>query len=115
MDLQPPVTVPESLRYRGGLYKFERFPRAGVATSVRAKRTITRPLRAIHRLWFAVWMPADVAALTTLGRKSGRPRTTFVRAYRDGDRAYLVSIGGEHAQWLKNVRAVQRRRTSSGS
>jgi deazaflavin-dependent oxidoreductase (nitroreductase family) len=105
MDRQTPVTVPPSLRYRDGLYQLERFPRAGVVTSVRTKRTLTRPLRALHGLWFAVWMPRGVAALTTIGRKSGKPRTTFVRAYRDGDKAYLVSIGGEHALWLKNIRA----------
>lgn len=34
---------------------------------------------------------------------SGKPRTTSVRAYRDGDKAYLVSINGEHALWLKNI------------
>lgn len=105
MEFQPRVTVPESLRYRDGLYKFERFPRAGTTTSVREKRIFTRPLRAIHRLWFAAWMPKNVAALTTRGRKSGRARTTFVRAYRDGNKAYVVSIGGEHALWLKNIRA----------
>lgn len=73
--------------------------------SARDKRIFTRPLRAIHRLWFAVWMPTNVAALTTTGRKSGKPRTTFVRAYRDADKAYLVSITGEHALWLKNIHA----------
>jgi deazaflavin-dependent oxidoreductase (nitroreductase family) len=50
-------------------------------------------------------MPTGVAALTTIGRKSGKQRTTFVRAFRDRDKAYLVSIGGEHALWLKNIRA----------
>jgi deazaflavin-dependent oxidoreductase (nitroreductase family) len=105
MDRQPPVAVPESLRYRDGLYKLERFARTGPVTSIRDKRIFTRPLQAIHRLWFAVWMPTNVAALTTTGRKSGKPRTTFVRAYRDGDKAYLVSITGEHALWLKNIRA----------
>ena len=98
MDRQTPGTVPESLRYRDGLYKLERFSRAGAVTSVRAKRILTRSLRAIHLPWFAVWMPTGVAALTTTGRKSGKPRTTFVRAYRDGDKAYLVSITGEHAR-----------------
>jgi deazaflavin-dependent oxidoreductase (nitroreductase family) len=105
MDRPPPVTVPESLRYRDGLYVFERFSRAGAVTSACEKRTFTRALRALHWPWFAVWMPTNVAALTTTGRKSGRPRTTFVRAYRDGEKAYLVSIGGEHAVWLKNIRA----------
>lgn len=105
MDRQPPVTVPEALRYRDGLYALERFRRAGAVTSIREKRIFTRPLRAIHRLWFAVWMPTNFAALTTTGRKSGKPRTTFVRAYLDADKAYLVSITGEHALWLKNIRA----------
>jgi deazaflavin-dependent oxidoreductase (nitroreductase family) len=105
MDRQPPVTAPESLRYRDGLYKLERFSRAGAVTSVRTKRILTRSLRAIHRPWFAVWMPVGVTALTTTGRKSKKPRTTFVRAYRDGNKAYLVSIAGEHALWLKNIRA----------
>ncbi|WP_082972663.1 nitroreductase family deazaflavin-dependent oxidoreductase [Mycobacterium sp. 1245852.3] len=105
MDRQSPVTVPESLRYRDGLYKLERFPRAGAVTSIREKRRFTRPLRAIHRLWFAVWMPKNVAALITTGRKSGEPRASFVRAYRECDKVYLVSITGEHALWLKNIRA----------
>ena len=105
MDWQTPVNIPESLRYRDGLYVFERFPRASAVTSIRDKRIVTRPLHAIHRLWFAVWMPTNVAALTTTGRKSGKPRTTFVRAYRDREQAYLVSITGEHALWLKNIRA----------
>jgi hypothetical protein len=87
MDRQPPVTVPDSLRYRDGLYKMERFARAGAVTSIEEKRLFTRALRAIHRPWFAVWMPTNFAALTTTGRKSGKPRMTFVRAYRDADRA----------------------------
>ncbi|MGH3969482.1 MAG: nitroreductase family deazaflavin-dependent oxidoreductase [Mycobacterium sp.] len=99
------MTVPESLRYRDGLYKLERFSRAGAVTSVRSKRVLTRLVRAIHRPWFAVWMPTGVAALTTTGRKSAKPRTTFVRAYRDGDKACLASITGERALWLKNIRA----------
>jgi deazaflavin-dependent oxidoreductase (nitroreductase family) len=105
MDRQTPVNIPESLRYRDGLYVFERFARAGAGVSIRDKRIVTRFLRAIHRPWFAVWMPTNVAALTTTGRKSGRPRTTFVRAYRDVDKAYLVSITGDRALWLKNIRA----------
>jgi deazaflavin-dependent oxidoreductase (nitroreductase family) len=104
MDWQTHVNIPESLRYGDGLYVLERFSRAGAGTSVRDKRVVTRALRALHWPWFAVWMPTGVAGLTTTGRKSGRPRTTFVRAYRDGDRAYLVSITGERALWLKNIR-----------
>lgn len=104
MDRHTPAVVPESLRYRDGHYTLERFPRAD-ATSARSIRWVTRPLRALHRPLFAVWMPFGVAALTTKGRKSGKPRTTFVRAYRDGTTAYFVSIRGEHALWLKNIRA----------
>ena len=121
MDRPTAVTVPESLRYRDGQYRLERLPRAGDVTSARTKRVLTRTLRAIHRPWFAVWMPTGVAALTTTGRKSGKPRTSFVRAYRDGDTAYLVSIGGENALWLKNIRADPhvtlrfRRRTLRGT
>lgn len=105
MGRQPSVTVPGSLRYRDGRYKLERLPRAGAVTSGRTKRIVTGVLRAIHRPWFAVWMPTGVAALTTTGRKSGKARTTFVRADRDGDKAYLVSIAGERTLWLKNIRA----------
>ena len=108
MDRQTPVNIPTSLRYEDGLYVFERFSRGGAVTSVRDIRIFTRALRALHWPWFAVWMPTGVAALTTTGRKSGRPRTTFVRAYRDADKAYLVSIGGERALWLKNMRANPR-------
>lgn len=50
-------------------------------------------------------MPTNAAVLTTTGRRSGKPRTTFFRAYRDASKAYLVSITGEHALWLKNIRA----------
>jgi deazaflavin-dependent oxidoreductase (nitroreductase family) len=103
MDWHTPVNIPPSLRYEDGLYVFERFSRGGAVTSVRDKRILTRALRALHRPWFAVWMPTGVAALTTTGRKSGRPRTTFVRAYRGAGRAYLISITGEHALWLKNT------------
>jgi deazaflavin-dependent oxidoreductase (nitroreductase family) len=102
---QPAANVPDSLRYRDGQYVFERFPRAGTVNSPRTKRILTRVLRGVHRPWFAVWMPTGVAELTTTGRKSGKPRSTFIRAYRDGNKAYLVSIGGEHALWLKNIRA----------
>lgn len=65
------------------------------------------PIRAIlaYRPSRVIAHPANVAALTTAGNVSGKPRTTFVRAYRDRDKAYLVSIGGEHALWLKNIRA----------
>jgi deazaflavin-dependent oxidoreductase (nitroreductase family) len=108
MNRRMPAGVPEPLRYRDGQYAPRWLPRTSVPPSLRAKRVVTRSLRALHWPWFAMWMPTGVAALTTTGRRSGKPRTTFVRAYRDGDKAYLVSIAGEHALWLKNIRTNPR-------
>ncbi|MEV6061627.1 nitroreductase family deazaflavin-dependent oxidoreductase [Nocardia asteroides] len=98
--------VPDSLRYCDGDYLPERIRRrtAGRPT-LRQIRRITRPLRALHTAWFAIRMPQGVARLTTTGRRTGRPRTTFVKAARQGDTVYLVSIGGENTLWLKNIRA----------
>ena len=105
MDPEP-IEIPDHLRYRDGQYSIERFAGATVTSApLRVRRHFTRMLRAVHRPWFAVWMPHGVAELTTVGRKSGEPRSTFIRAYRDGRRAYVVSITGEHALWLKNIRA----------
>ncbi|MFT3899361.1 MAG: nitroreductase family deazaflavin-dependent oxidoreductase [Gordonia sp. (in: high G+C Gram-positive bacteria)] len=100
-----PIEIPEHLRYRDGRYAFERFGAASADAPLRERQRFARALRAIHRPWFAVRMPDGVAELTTVGRKSGEPRSTFVRAYRDGDRAYLVAITGEQTLWLKNIRA----------
>ncbi|NNG97033.1 nitroreductase family deazaflavin-dependent oxidoreductase [Gordonia araii] len=103
---QESVDIPEHLRYRDGQYVFERFAGTAATTaSLRTRQRFTRFLRAIHRPWFAVRMPDGVAELTTVTRKSGQPRSTLVRAYRDGQRACLMSIAGEHALWLKNIRA----------
>jgi deazaflavin-dependent oxidoreductase (nitroreductase family) len=44
-----------------------------------------------------------LGVLTTIGRKSGRPRPRCVRAIRRGDRAFLVAIGGKETIWVKNV------------
>lgn len=106
MEQDKPITIHESLRYRDGQYAFERFGGASIATiPARSIRRFARALRSIHRPWFAVWMPVGVAELTTTGRRSGMARSTFIRAYRDGEKAYLVSITGDHALWLKNIRA----------
>lgn len=105
MDQPRPAYIPDALRYVDGQYTFEPFPRLGTVNSPRAKRIVTNVLRAVHRPWFAVWLPTGVAELTTIGRKSGKPRRTYVRAYRDRNKAYLVAIGGEHTLWLKNIRA----------
>src|SRR5205809_5262717 len=55
--------------------------------------------------WFAALPPGGFGVLTTTGRRTGKTRRRCVRAIRRGDKAFLVSIGGERAAWLKNVRA----------
>ncbi|MCV7027894.1 nitroreductase family deazaflavin-dependent oxidoreductase [Mycobacterium sherrisii] len=52
-----------------------------------------------------LWLPA--ALLTTIGRKSGEPRTTATLYLRDGDRVVLpASFGGrdEHPLWYRNLK-----------
>ena len=43
--------------------------------------------------------------MTTTGRRTGKRRRRCIRAIRSGENVYIVSIGGPHAAWLKNVRA----------
>lgn len=45
-----------------------------------------------------------MGVLTTTGRKTGKLRRHAVRAIRDGDRIYFVSIPGSHANWVHNIR-----------
>lgn len=100
--------LPSSLRYTDGQYRFERMPRLGLEASLRERRIFSRALHSLHRPFFAVRMPRGVAQLTTIGRKSGQRRKTYVRALRDGQKVYLVSIAGSHALWLKNLVARPR-------
>lgn len=61
------------------------------------------------RLFAAGVWPRRLAALDVLGRKSGRKFSLpVVIAEHDGER-YLVSMLGENANWVKNVRADQGR------
>jgi deazaflavin-dependent oxidoreductase (nitroreductase family) len=56
-----------------------------------------------HRL---LWFPS--ALLTTIGRKSGQPRTKPMLYYRDGDKIILpASFGGrsENPLWYRNLKA----------
>ena len=53
-----------------------------------------------------LWFPA--ALLTTVGRKSGRPRTTPTLYLRDGDRVVLpASFGGRDQDplWYRNLKS----------
>ncbi|MBA0045842.1 nitroreductase family deazaflavin-dependent oxidoreductase [Mycobacteroides sp. LB1] len=69
------------------------------------RRRFASVLHAVHRPWFAIRVPRGVGILTTIGRKSGSPRVTYIKAVRDGDRAYLVAITGQHTLWVKNIQA----------
>ncbi len=58
-----------------------------------------------------LWFPA--ALLTTVGRKSGQPRTTPTLYLRDGERVILpASFGGraEHPTWYLNLKTNPDRR-----
>ena len=67
-----------------------------------------RVLSASQLPWFMLLPPRGFGVLTTTGRKTGKTRRKCVRAIRSGDRAFLVSIGGEQAAWMKNARADPR-------
>jgi len=69
-------------------------------------RSLNRASAAMFRL--GVW-PGRVAALEVRGRTSGRTISfPVVIADYDGER-YLVSMLGEHANWVGNVRAADGR------
>src|SRR5436305_12294232 len=61
-----------------------------------------RILSASQLPWFTVLPPRGFGVLTTIGRRTGKPRRKCVRAIRDGNRAYVVSIGGGRAAWMKS-------------
>ncbi|MEV6279765.1 nitroreductase family deazaflavin-dependent oxidoreductase [Nocardia sp. NPDC051832] len=105
MDDHVREPIPDALKYEDGRYVPERFRRAGRTPSPRAARVFSRTLHAVHMPWFLLWLPAGVGVLTTTGRRSGKARHTPVKAARAGDIAYVVSIGGAHALWYKNLRA----------
>ena len=46
----------------------------------------------------------DFAYLTTIGRKSGRPHRIEIWFAVEGGRLFLLSGGGDKADWVKNIR-----------
>ncbi len=64
-----------------------------------------RVLSALQLPLFMVRPPSGFGVLTTTGRRTGKRRRKCIRAIRVDDRAYIVSIGGPRAAWLKNIRA----------
>ena len=49
--------------------------------------------------------PTGIAIVTTTGRKSGQQRARAMRAVREGNSVYAVSLLGPHADWVANIRA----------
>ena len=64
-----------------------------------------RALSVILRPWFARGVFRGMGRLTTVGRKTSKPRRHAMRAIREGTRVYIVSIPGAKASWLLNIRA----------
>lgn len=64
-----------------------------------------RVLSALMLPWFALLPPSGFGVITTRGRKTGKTRRKCIRAIRRGNEAYIVSIPGAYAAWLKNIRA----------
>ena len=64
-----------------------------------------RALSALMLPWFAFLPPSGFGVITTTGRRTGKARRKCIRAIRRGNQAYIVSIPGPHAAWLKNIRA----------
>ncbi len=67
-------------------------------------------------------MPIDPALdrepfcyLTTTGRISGEPRTIEIWFARHGGTLYLLSGGGDRAQWVRNLRRDARVRVRLGA
>ena len=48
---------------------------------------------------------ADFCYLTTRGRVSGRPHEVEIWFARAGETLYLLSGGGDRADWVRNLRA----------
>lgn len=80
------------------------------------KDTLARGITALHTQIYrrtggkvgAKVGPTTMGLLTTIGRRSGEPRTTPLNIMRDGDRWLLVaSYGGDDRdpQWFKNLQA----------
>jgi deazaflavin-dependent oxidoreductase (nitroreductase family) len=92
--------VSDSLRYVDGQYVAERRHNPFVGSLAGA-----RVLSALQLPWFTVRPPSGFGVLTTIGRRTGKRRRKCIRAIRRGNQAYIVSIGGAQAAWMRNVRA----------
>lgn len=68
----------------------------------------SRVLNAFQVPWFLLFPPRGFGVLTTTGRVTGKRRRKCVRAIRDGDRYFLVSLTGSRAAWFRNLTADPR-------
>lgn len=64
---------------------------------------------------FARLAGADMAYLTTTGRRTGRPHRIEIWFALEGARVYLLSGGGDAADWVKNIRRDRTVRIRIGS
>jgi deazaflavin-dependent oxidoreductase (nitroreductase family) len=70
--------------------------------------TIDRVLLRLSRGRLSVTVGQPMALLTTIGAKSGQPRTTPLLCVTDGDRVILIASNGgqpRHPAWYYNLRA----------
>lgn len=66
-----------------------------------------RGSKVINRFTRPFWgliPPAGFGVLTTVGRRTGQDRRRCVRVVLCGQKAFLVSIVGERAEWVRNIR-----------
>jgi deazaflavin-dependent oxidoreductase (nitroreductase family) len=57
----------------------------------------------------------DFCYLTTIGRKTGKPHTIEIWFARENDNLYLLSGGGDAADWVRNLRKTPSVRVRIGS
>jgi deazaflavin-dependent oxidoreductase (nitroreductase family) len=57
----------------------------------------------------------DYCYLTTTGRRTGAPREIEIWFGAQGNTLYLLSGGGEHSHWVRNLRAEEVVRVRLGS
>ena len=87
--------------------------------------TLVRCVSATHEFWYKLtggiiggrFGRAPILLLTTTGRKTGRPRTTPLLYYPDGENLVVIaSFGGrdEHPAWWLNLRSNLRAQVQVG-
>ncbi len=64
-----------------------------------------RVLSALQFPFFTLLPPGGFGVITTTGRRTGKARRKCIRVIRKGNKAFIVSIPGAEAAWVKNIRA----------